>query len=55
LYDYYRYCYEARERAATREREAEAERTTRRRTRPHQPRRRATRLTEQLARLRAHA
>jgi hypothetical protein len=55
VYDYYRYCYEARERAATRKREAEAERMTRRRTRPHQARRRTTRLTEQLARLRAHA
>jgi hypothetical protein len=55
LYDYYRYGYEARERAATREREAETERTTRREARARRAKRRRTQLTAHLARLRAHA
>jgi len=54
LYDYYRYCSEARERTKTREREAETERTTRR-SRARRARRRRTQLSAQLARLRVHA
>jgi hypothetical protein len=54
LYDYYRYCYEAREHAKTREREAETERTIRRQA-ARRTRRRRLQLTAHLARLRAHA
>jgi hypothetical protein len=52
MYDYYRYCSEARERTRTREREAEAERTTRGRGRKGGTRRRRAFLTARLARLR---
>src|SRR5438552_18971119 len=53
LYDYYRYCYEARERADTREHEAENERTIRRQAGRRRTRRR--RAQAQPARLRANA
>ena len=55
LYDYYRYCYEARERARTREHEAEKERSTRRQTGRRRARSRGAYLSAQLARLRTSA
>jgi hypothetical protein len=55
MYDYYRYCYEARERAETREREAEVERAARGRARRGRAHRRRAYLTARLARLRTTA
>jgi len=55
LYDYYRYCAEARERADAREREAETERTIRRRAGARRAKHRRAQLTAHLARLRTNA